>query len=986
MYLLRTLGALSLERDGLPVETLAAHRNALAVLAILAADGTASRDRLMALLWPESDTERARGSLKQVLHLLRHRLGTPQVVVGRPQLALDSTAITSDLEQFRRELAGGDPARAAALYRGAFLEGAHFNGSAELEEWIVRTRAELAREHAAALERLAREADARGAPDEAVRWWERRQQEDPLDARVAAELIRALAAAGRRHAAMEHAQRHAELLQTEAGLPPDPAVAALAEEVRRSLATASGSSPHAVAPVAGDPGDVDPAFRHPAASESAPPAFEPAPRRRWTRRAPLIAAAVLVAILVALATSAPDADTPAAALEPDLVALAPFQVSDPTLTMWREGLGDILARDLDGAGPLRTVSPSVALRRWEGRADRASAERLAARTGAAIVIYGDVVRRGPDSIGIRATVLDLAYGITQPDLEVFGSEERLGELADSLGVQILRALGQHRPIAATRHTSIGSRSLPALKAFLLAEQFYRRGEMDSALAHYDRAITLDTTFALALRRMNWVLGSGARTAWRYSRYPSYVQRAVVHNHGLGPRDSMLLLADSLANFPREAPTPDALLGGLLRARDLLEELARRYPDDPQIWYELGDRYAHARYPVARWYERSLAVFDRAIALDSGFAPAYMHAIGLAFQMGDEARARRVAEAYVSQGLGSFTPDIELAARLLDPGADAAAIRRLLAPAHLSTLDWTGGGHFGWRVDSNETAVLAFRSMLEGGHDDYGAGPLLTDTLMHRQLLAQALAFRGHLREAAAVGAASLADPQATPFSSVLDPFWDLIQFGALDPALVPRNIADAWELDWAELPGTLVLPRELHPLPWFAAQGDSAMIRRFGVRAALMERSGSEPVAKLRGRYAAGAAQAYLSLVRGDTAGAVRRLEAIPDSLCLVNYCYDEKFMLARLLMARGDDARAATVLDAWEKADRPRPIHVVAALERGRLAERLADTTTALQHYGFVTNAWLHADVELQRFVEEAREGIVRLRAAEVAVPSTPR
>ena len=69
-YFLRTLGTLTLvqERDGQPVASIAAHRNALAVLAVLAADGSASRDRLMAILWPESGTDRARNSLNQTIH------------------------------------------------------------------------------------------------------------------------------------------------------------------------------------------------------------------------------------------------------------------------------------------------------------------------------------------------------------------------------------------------------------------------------------------------------------------------------------------------------------------------------------------------------------------------------------------------------------------------------------------------------------------------------------------------------------------------------------------------------------------------------------------------------------------------------------------------------------------------------------------------------------------------------------------------------
>ncbi len=82
----------------------------------------------------------------------------------------------------------------------------------------------------------------------------------------------------------------------------------------------------------------------------------------------------------------------------------------------------------------------------------------------------------------------------------------IGDLADSLGVRILQALGRDRPIGAVRQVSIGSRSLPALKAFLYGEQFYRRGLWDSALVYYDQAIAQDSTFAIAFRQMGMALG------------------------------------------------------------------------------------------------------------------------------------------------------------------------------------------------------------------------------------------------------------------------------------------------------------------------------------------------------------------------------------------------------------------------------------------------------------------------------------------------
>src|SRR5262249_47378935 len=67
---------------------------------------------------------------------------------------------------------------------------------------------------------------------------------------------------------------------------------------------------------------------------------------------------------------------PLPALDADLVAIAPFEVLDPTLALWREGIVDVLSRDLDGAGRLHSVSPAVAIQRWRGRAEAGAAQAL----------------------------------------------------------------------------------------------------------------------------------------------------------------------------------------------------------------------------------------------------------------------------------------------------------------------------------------------------------------------------------------------------------------------------------------------------------------------------------------------------------------------------------------------------------------------------------------------------------------------------------
>jgi tetratricopeptide (TPR) repeat protein len=180
---------------------------------------------------------------------------------------------------------------------------------------------------------------------------------------------------------------------------------------------------------------------------------------------------------------------------------------------------------------------------------------------------------------------------------------------------------------------------------------------------------------------------------------------------------------------------------------------------------------------------------------------------------------------------------------------------------------------------------------------------------------------------------------------------------------------------WDDYP----LPRHLRGLPWWLSRGDSASLARFARRAAEM-RGAESPDARLRGRYLGAAAIAYLSLLRGDSAEAVRRFQAIPDTLCLVGNCFYQKLTLARLLAARGEDRRAAELLDRWVWSDESipslasTPSFVFAALERGRIAERLGDRDKALERYRFVADVWRGADQELRPYVEEARAGVQRL------------
>jgi len=204
-------------------------------------------------------------------------------------------------------------------------------------------------------------------------------------------------------------------------------------------------------------------------------ALQPAPTATPPGRKALLAGALAVTVALALGLWRLFVGRSAGPLDADLVAVAPFDVLAPHLDLWREGLVDIVSRNLDGAGPIRTISPTTVIRRWGGRADPGAATELGRSTGAGLVVFGRVVGAGSDSVRLTATRLDAGRGSVVGEFEVRDVAERLDRVADSLTVGLLRELGRTRPIGAVRLASLGSTSLPAIKLFLRAEQYYRRG-------------------------------------------------------------------------------------------------------------------------------------------------------------------------------------------------------------------------------------------------------------------------------------------------------------------------------------------------------------------------------------------------------------------------------------------------------------------------------------------------------------------------------
>jgi len=123
--------------------------------------------------------------------------------------------------------------------------------------------------------------------------------------------------------------------------------------------------------------------------------------------------------------------------DPQLAAVAPFDIFVTGLEPWRVRLAQGLTAQLDSLPPLAAVSQNVVRERWQGQPSPAlAAMDLARRTSAGLAIYGrlDSVTTSRDSV--RVQMILVASG----DGRVLLTSDRLWAVADL--ERLPRALAQ----------------------------------------------------------------------------------------------------------------------------------------------------------------------------------------------------------------------------------------------------------------------------------------------------------------------------------------------------------------------------------------------------------------------------------------------------------------------------------------------------------------------------------------------------------------
>jgi tetratricopeptide (TPR) repeat protein len=359
---------------------------------------------------------------------------------------------------------------------------------------------------------------------------------------------------------------------------------------------------------------------------------------------------------------------PATALDPNLIAVAPFRVTsaDPGLGYLREGMVDLLAAKLTGQGGPRAADPRSVLSAWRrasgsdgGDLPRDVALEVAGRLGASQLLQGNVVG-APGRVVLNAAVLTVPDGARRAETSVEGPADSLPILVDRLAAKLL-SLGAGE--GEQRLTSLTSTSLPALRAYLDGQAMYRRGRYGDAIIHFGRALHFDSTFALAALGL---LAGGNRTGEFEAVFRGRAL-AWAARERLSLRDYAYMMALIGRDY-----SDTTSYSQMLAASERFVEVA---PDRAEAWTVLGDvlfNYGmELGLPMA--HVRAASAYRRALELDPTFAPALDNLVILAARSGDTATVRRLGRVYLAPDSAGGTSLADLvrwrvAVALADSGA------------------------------------------------------------------------------------------------------------------------------------------------------------------------------------------------------------------------------------------------------------------------------------------------------------------------------
>ncbi len=291
-------------------------------------------------------------------------------------------------------------------------------------------------------------------------------------------------------------------------------------------------------------------------------------------------------------------------LDADRVAVLPFAVrGSPEFAYLDEGLMDLVSAKLDGAGSLNAVDPravmGLSIDRRDGSSGSLDARAIASELGAGRYVTGDLLE-----VGGRLRLTALLHETGNPsaafqEADIEGSPDELFEMLDILVADLLAGSMTAEGDRLKATAALTSGSIDATKAYLEGERLMRMGRYRESADAYDRAIAIDSAFALAYYRRSvaadWIDAPDIRSS---------ADRAFQYSDRLSARDRGLLNGLRLRRN-----------GRVVEAEQAFRTQLHVFPDDVEALVQFGEVLFHDHHRRGRSLLESVAPFERALELE-----------------------------------------------------------------------------------------------------------------------------------------------------------------------------------------------------------------------------------------------------------------------------------------------------------------------------------------------------------------------------------